>query len=99
ELRALHLDDLPPGLQVLADPMRVRQVLLSLLDNALANSPPGSAIEFAATQEGEGVVVRVRDHGPGVAAGTREHLFTPFEQVGSAEVFGHTAIGLGLYVS
>jgi signal transduction histidine kinase len=99
ELRAVRIDAIPAGLHVLADMMRVRQILLSLLDNALAHSPPGSAIEFTAMQEGEGVVVRVRDHGPGVPAGDQEHLFTPFAQVGTAEAFGHAGAELGLYVS
>jgi signal transduction histidine kinase len=99
EQRTVRIEELPPDLHVLADAMRLRQILLSLLNNALAYAPPGSAIEITATREGEGVTVRVRDYGPGIPPEAQAHLFTPFVQVGPTDALGQAGAGLGLFVS
>ncbi len=68
------------------------QVLLNLVLNAIANSPPGGAVRCAACEDGSAVVITVSDQGKGVAPDARERLFAPFESAGSG-------IGLGLAVS
>jgi signal transduction histidine kinase len=67
--------DLPP---VLADPLRLNQVLRNLLDNALAHTPPGGTIAIDAEKNGEQEIrLSVRDSGPGIAA---EHLAKVFDR-------------------
>jgi PAS domain S-box-containing protein len=59
---------------------RLVQVALNLILNAkqaLAAQPDG-AIRLETAREGESVVLRVRDNGPGVAAALRERIFDPF---------------------
>ena len=56
-------DDIP---EIMCDPERMRQVFLNILDNAAKHGGEGKRIEAAMTLEGEYVVVRIRDFGPGI---------------------------------
>jgi two-component system sensor histidine kinase BaeS len=58
------------------DPVRLRQVLDNLLDNATRSSPPGRAVLLAACRlPGGAVEVAVVDQGPGIAAADLPHAF------------------------
>jgi len=86
-------------LYVRGDPSRLDQILDNLLKNAINYSPRGSAIEISVREDrelGRGIV-RVRDHGQGIATADRERIFERFVR-GSAgqDVAGS---GLGLFVS
>lgn len=85
--------DLP---MVRGGPVRLQQVIVNLLSNA-ADAMDGrdGEIELAVRREGDEVVMTVRDHGPGVAAGIADRIFDPFfttKTVGSG-------LGLGLSIS
>ena len=56
-------DDIP---EIVCDPERMRQVFLNVLDNAAKHGGSGQQIEASMTLEGEYVVVRIRDFGPGI---------------------------------
>ncbi|MCU0622719.1 MAG: ATP-binding protein [Gemmatimonadaceae bacterium] len=83
---------------VRTDPVRVRQILVNLLANAVKFTPPGGRIEMRLERTGDGgVVIAVKDEGPGIAAEDLERIFRPFEQVvGIAKGRGS---GLGLPLS
>ena len=66
-------DGAPPRFAL--DEGRMRQVLINLLDNAIAAGPPVRASVRAA---GDRLVVEVRDAGPGVAPDDLAHVFEPF---------------------
>ena len=85
-------------LAVQTDPGKLRQVLLNLLSNAVKFTAEGEIV-ISARQDGDTVVVEVRDTGIGVAAEHHERIFEPFWQVeqGATRTAGGT--GLGLYVS
>ena len=59
---------------VTADPRRLKQVVLNILDNAAKYGRSGRSIEVACVQEGEYVRISVRDHGPGIAAEDLPHV-------------------------
>jgi signal transduction histidine kinase len=88
----------PAALQADVDPVRVEQVLLNLLDNAIKFSPPETAIEIEVAEIGPGVAgLSIRDHGRGVPEEAREKIFERYYQVpDSGAVQG---FGLGLWVS
>jgi signal transduction histidine kinase len=67
--------DLPP---VALDEQQFRQALLNLLRNAREASPPGGRIHLEADPGETGVVVRVRDEGPGIPELARERMFDLF---------------------
>lgn len=74
------------------------RVLVNLLENAHKYSPPGSAIELTAEQEGDRLVFRVADRGPGIAPERRDGLFEPFQRSGGQAPDAGGA-GLGLSIS
>ena len=89
----------PAAMAVRADPLRVEQVLVNLLDNAIKFSPAGGAIDVEVTSaEPEAVRLAVRDYGIGIAPEHRGHIFERFYQAG-ATVQHSVGMGLGLFIS
>jgi PAS domain S-box-containing protein len=87
------------NLYIWADASRVVQILVNLLDNATKYSPEWSTVVVSWRQEGEMVVLRVRDHGPGIPDVGQDLLFTRFGRVpGSLMRDGHVGTGLGLFL-
>jgi signal transduction histidine kinase len=88
-----------PGLCVLADELRLRQILLNLLSNALKYSPPGSTLQVLAIQ-GQGLVrISVRDYGMGVPPEEQQRLFERFVRLERDINSPVRGAGLGLYIS
>ena len=52
--------------EISCDPKRLRQVFLNILDNAAKHGGAGKRIEAGISHEGEEVVIRIRDFGPGI---------------------------------
>jgi signal transduction histidine kinase len=75
------------------DAEALRRALLNLLDNARKHSGT-QQIELTAAREGHELVLSVRDHGRGIPAADREHVFEPFTRLD-----GHAAPGAGLGLS
>jgi len=72
------LTELPDEqLSIRTDPMRVRQIIDNLAENALRVSPPGSVMVLAIRAESAGAVVEVRDSGPGLSDDDRSVAFEP----------------------
>jgi PAS domain S-box-containing protein len=87
--------DAPRELRIRADALRLEQVLLNLLDNAVKFSPGGGAIDIAVRRTPSTAVISVRDHGIGVAREHRARLFDQFYQAHP----NRSGLGLGLYIS
>jgi signal transduction histidine kinase/ActR/RegA family two-component response regulator len=85
----------PEGLAVRADRVRMEQVLLNLLTNAVRYTPIGGTITVDAGVNGDVVEVSVTDTGIGIDAEHLERIFEPFAQVGE-EGTGGLGIGLSL---
>jgi signal transduction histidine kinase len=64
-----------PGLLVLADRNRMRQVLANLIDNAVKHTPSGGRIAVEAGADGPQALFRVSDTGPGIQPGDLPHIF------------------------
>jgi signal transduction histidine kinase len=82
---------------VLADPVRLRQVLLNLLSNGIKYNRPGGRVTVSAEASGTWWLLRVEDTGRGLQPEQLQHLFEPFNRLG-AERDGITGTGIGLAI-
>ncbi len=93
------LQQVEPHLQVRADAMRFKQVLMNLAGNAIKFTPEGGRIELAALQVVDNQVrVEVRDNGPGIPPEQQQRIFEAFfrlTETGSAT----EGTGLGLAIT
>lgn len=96
--------------QVLADPQRIREVIINLVSNGLKyglsngptllpdkNSSSGTLI-ISTKRKGNMLIVSVSDNGPGIKAEDLAHLFNRFVRLPSAQG-QRPGTGLGLYIS
>jgi signal transduction histidine kinase len=86
----------PEPLFILADPLRLEQVLTNLLANAAKFTDPGGHIRLAATAEAGEVVLRVRDNGRGIAPELLPRVFDLYMQAPDLGVRRPSGLGLGL---
>ena len=96
---ALTVAPCAPGLTARADADKLRQVLLNLLSNAVKFTAPGGAVVLSCAADGDGVSVRVRDSGVGIAADQLQRVFEPFVQVDQRLTRTAAGVGLGLAIS
>jgi len=81
------------------DPVRLRQVLASLLANALKFTEHGSVSLWVGRDSASTVCFAVRDTGIGIAAQDQEKIFSPFSQADSSHTRRYGGMGLGLSIS
>jgi signal transduction histidine kinase len=86
-------------LQIDSDAVRIRQILASLIDNAVKYSPDGGRIEVAVEPLERGVRFRISDEGIGVPAEAVERIFERFTRVDADRTRGVGGTGLGLYIA
>jgi signal transduction histidine kinase len=85
-----------PGVrEVVADPLRLKQVLLNLLSNAVKFNEEGGFVKMQVRADKEDVLISVRDTGRGIGEEQLEHLFDPYYQA----AHGDQGIGTGLGLS
>lgn len=90
-----ELTNAPP---VLADPGRLEQVLINLMDNALKYTPPGGSVTVA-FDEADGMVrVAVHDTGIGIPSKDLPRIFERFYRVDAARSRDEGGTGLGLSI-
>jgi CheY-like chemotaxis protein len=89
-------DSLPEA--VLGDPVRVRQILMNLVSNALKFTPSGSIVISLSYQSKAGLRVSVRDTGIGIPSEKQDKLFQRFSQVDSSTTRRYGGSGLGLAI-
>lgn len=78
---------------VLMDYVQISEVLVNLLENAIAYTPPGTEICISAGVEAEDVLIAVADRGPGIPVEALPRLFEPFYRLDQA---GRRPQGVGL---
>jgi signal transduction histidine kinase len=84
----------PPDLKAVADPARLRQVVVNLVDNALRHSPAGGRVAVLAARDASGLRIEVTDQGPGIAPAERERVFERFTRGATSD--GGTGLGLAI---
>ncbi len=101
--RGLELRGEVPGAlrPLVADPRRVRQVLLNLASNAVKFTPSGSVTIHVVAEDGSDRPSRIEvvDTGIGIPATRLKEIFSPFHQVDSSSTRSFGGTGLGLAIS
>ena len=86
------------SLEVPFDPGKIEQVLNNLFGNAIKFSPSGSQITVMVEREGNSVLTRVADAGPGIPAEELATIFEPFHEGTLRPPGGEKSTGLGLAI-
>lgn len=87
--------------KVMADPERLREVLLNLIGNSVKFTPKGGTITVGFFTDGKGVEISIKDTGLGISQDDLGRLFQKFAKLDSSYVSMATSggTGLGLYIS
>jgi len=88
----------PSTVWVSADPLRLRQVLVNVLSNAVKYNRPGGRVSLSWRVRGDECEVDIADTGIGIAPEKLEQLFEPFNRLG-AEASKVEGTGIGLVLS
>lgn len=95
--RILLAAQYPDGAPTLrTDPVRLEQILVNLLSNAVRHSPEGDTVAVRVEAADSEVSFSVVDHGPGIPEELQSRIFEPFERFDPQSGIG---TGLGLPVS
>jgi two-component system OmpR family sensor kinase len=91
------IDRLP---EVIGDGDRLSQVFNNLVDNAIKYTPQGGQVELKAVQQGDHVLISIRDNGPGIPEEELSRIFERFYQLDKARKGGPAhGSGLGLAIA
>jgi signal transduction histidine kinase len=82
--------------EIIADEMKIKQVIFNLLGNAMKFTPDGGKVGIDAQREAGDVRITVWDTGAGISEENMPRLFQPFEQLGSVLTKKAAGTGLGL---
>lgn len=94
ELVSPLIEMVPP---VMADRVRLRQVLVNLISNAVKYNRKGGTVRVRVWQDGPHVALQVSDTGMGLSPDQQAHLFEPFNRLG-AERTSIDGTGIGLVI-
>lgn len=81
-----------------ADPVRIKQIIINLLNNALKYTHPGGRISLQCFKENDQLVIKVIDTGIGIEKEKLEHIFEPFKQLGNVSRYS-SGLGIGLFLT
>lgn len=97
--KIILIDTLPAGIQIKADPGRLGQILVNLLDNAIKYGHPGGRVEVGGGTIHHGLVeLFIRDNGPGIPADSLSRVFERFYRVDRSRSRDQGGTGLGLAI-
>ena len=92
----IHID-VEDGLVLDADRFHLSNIVSNLIDNAIKYSGDSVRIDITAKATDEGVEMRVRDNGIGIAPEKQKHIFDKFYRVPTGNIHDVKGYGLGLY--
>lgn len=92
------VSEISDATRVVADPQRLKQVIINLLSNAIKYNRPGGTVTLHAVEVEGQLQLAIIDTGVGIPATLQPKLFIPFERLG-ADHSGVEGVGLGLVLT
>lgn len=89
----------PDKVVATADRLKVEQIVLNVVSNAVKFTPEGGRITLSCRATDDAALIVIRDTGPGIPADQRNAIFEPFVQLGRSLTSAHEGTGLGLAIS
>jgi heavy metal sensor kinase len=90
--------EIEPGLMVEGDEVRLKQVVVNLLDNAIKYTPVGGRVTLSVRRQADRAYLEVTDNGVGISTEAQKHVFERFyraEEMRSEQIEG-TGLGLAI---
>lgn len=94
--QSLILNVTPQLPDVIADSLRIEQVLLHLLSNAVKLTPHGGCVSLSAESNGSVIVIEIRDGGPSIPSEEQHEVFKPHYRLRGDSEKDSPGMGLGL---
>ena len=85
--------------KIMADPIKVREILANLLSNAIKYNREGGNVNITALRQEETFIIEVHDTGYGIPKVDQEKIFQKFSRVPTKETRAVLGTGLGLFIS
>ncbi|CDS99530.1 MULTISPECIES: sensor histidine kinase [Sphingobacterium] len=89
---------LDADIMLYADKFAISNVVTNLIENAIKYSPPCANVVVKLTNEAQGIIFSVSDHGIGISDAEKKLIFNKFYRVGSEATRKTKGTGLGLYI-
>ncbi|MCT4591470.1 MAG: ATP-binding protein [Carboxylicivirga sp.] len=86
-------------LHVFSDPLRIYQILLNLVSNAVKFTEKGSVVISYKLSEDDKLLISVKDTGPGIPDKDKSIIFDRFRQIDESSIKKHGGTGLGLSIT
>ncbi|HLZ81518.1 MAG TPA: ATP-binding protein [Ktedonobacteraceae bacterium] len=99
EQHTVYLDIATLDTTIVADKLRLSQVIGNILDNAIKYSPHGGQVTVKLERQDDEYLVSITDQGIGVGQEYLDHIFERFYRVRNTASRQYSGIGLGLYVT
>jgi signal transduction histidine kinase len=92
----VRASDSPETFRAAVDGVRIEEVVVNLIDNAVKYSPDDTPIDVELGSTPDAIRIAVRDRGPGIRTAERDRIFEPFHRSSS---IGGPGVGLGLHIA
>ncbi|MDP1690315.1 MAG: HAMP domain-containing sensor histidine kinase, partial [bacterium] len=89
----------PKHFMVLGDYLKLKQVFINIIDNAIKFSNKEGRIDIHIENRDNGYIVTIIDHGLGIEKEELPHIFQKFYRAHSTERYNKESVGLGLYLA
>ena len=99
EQHTIFLDIEAQDSKLVADKLRISQVIGNILDNAVKFSPQGKQVTVTLKEQGNEYLVSISDRGIGVSPDFFDHIFERFYRVRNTASRQYSGIGMGLFIA
>lgn len=95
----LEFDNHPKKLIILSDTSALRNIIQSIISNAIEYTPDGGKISVSINKEGDSFMFTVRDSGIGIAKEEQSNMFVKFFRASNSKYFKTDGTGLGVFIA